>query len=139
MREGNNSILSNLAEGEILLSLPWSVIACVWLRVRATLCLCAYVGLCTCIFFYLRQIIESIIPLFDPLCEILDIAFSVEVPIGVSHTADNNRKLIWSWKSIVHMHALYAHFCSVPVGLSELHCKSVWFYEECRCKSTHSL
>lgn len=105
-------------------------------------CLCKFGSVCLCgivhiHFFHPRQIFESIILLFDPLCEIVDIAFSVEVPIGVSHTADNNRRLIWS--SIVHMHTLYTHFCSVLVGLSELHCKSVWFYEECRCKSSHSL
>lgn len=54
---------------------------------------CVFVQLWVCVlmwdcahafFFHPRQIFESIILLFDPLCEIVDIAFSVEVPIGVS-------------------------------------------------------
>lgn len=67
---------------------------------------CLYVGLCTCNCFHPAQrFFESIILLVGALCEIVDIAFSVEVPIGVPHTADNNRKLIRSWKSIVETHA----------------------------------
>lgn len=66
----------------------------------------AYVGLCTCICFHaIQSFFESIILLFGPLCEIVDIAFSVEVPIGVSNTAEHNRRVIWSWKSILHTHA----------------------------------
>jgi len=38
------------------------------------------------------EVFEIIILLFGPLCEIVDIAFSAEVPIGVSHTEDNNRR-----------------------------------------------
>lgn len=82
------------------------------------------------------EVFESIMLLFGPLCEVVDIAFSVEVPIGASHTTDNNRRLIWSWKSIAHTHT---QCCWVLPGPSELHCKSFWFYEQCRCKSSHSL
>lgn len=84
------------------------------------------------------EVFEHVILLFGPLCEIVDIAFSVDVPIGFSHIANNNRRVIWSWKSIAHTYTL-THFCSVHRGLLELHCKCFGFFEECRCKSSHSL
>lgn len=61
---------------------------------------CVFVQVCVASLMHLfssnTEVFEHVILLFGPLCEIVDIAFSVELPIGFSHMADNNRRLIWS-------------------------------------------
>lgn len=83
-----------------------------WLHVSG----CVLVQVCACVHIRFDRFFESVALLSDPLCEIVDIAFSVEVPIGVPRTADNNRRLIRSWKFIVHTHALQCTSLLSPCG-----------------------
>lgn len=119
-QKGNNLILSNLAEGEKYCNpfhALWLHVKCMCLlSVCASLCSFTDVVLCIRICFHPTQrFFEHVILLLGPLCEIVDIAFSVDVPIGFSHIANNNRRVIWSWKSIAHTYTL-TYFCSVHKG-----------------------